>query len=86
MKDSKVFVVIDSDGDDRALGRDPKSDFATAEEAHSAIDLLQQRGEEMRYLPWTVVERTQVVLGSYRRNVNIKFVEGAGAAFTPTAE
>jgi len=87
MKDSVFFVVIDSDGDDRALelgaNQNAKSNFDTPEEAHAAIDRMQQRGETMHYLPWAVVERTQKVVGSYRRDVAIAFVE-ATPKFTPT--
>ena len=86
MKDSIVFVVIDSDGDDRTLDVAPDkstADFDTAADAHAAIDRHQQRGNEIRYLPWTVVERTQKVLGSYRRTAGMTaFVEAP--AFVPT--
>lgn len=76
MQDSKKFVVVDGDGDDRRLLND-ESEWDTAEAAHAAVDNWQQRDNDMSPLPWTVVERTQVVLGSYRRENTTKFVNHA---------
>ena len=54
MQDSKKFVVVDGDGDDRRLLND-ESKWDTAEAAHAAVDNWQQRDNDMSPLPWTVV-------------------------------
>lgn len=81
MTDREIFVIVDADGDDRQLNN--KADWPTEEAAHKAIDGWQQAGAVMSNMPWHVVKRTEVVLGSYRVEVAAKFVAG-DASFAPT--